>query len=215
MERGWCIMPISNTPKPAYIYKDGTWYPISAPVNTAANYDWTGDHDFSGPVSFEDVLSAQAGINNFQNPAARDLAIPTPVASGTVVFVRQDSLGNTINQIQYYSGGTWVNYNGVVINEKTTSYTIALNDVDKLIKVNSSTNLEVIIPGESTANFPVGSRIEIFRAGTGEVGIVAASGSGVTIRSKYNNSKIAIQYSGALITKIGSNEWHLLGDLKA
>ncbi len=208
-------MPISNTPRPAYIYNDGTWYPISSPVNTAANYDWTGDHDFSGPVSFEEVLAARGGINNFQNPAARDLAIPSPVASGTVVFIRQDSVGNTINQIQYYSGGTWINYNNIVINEKTASYTIALHDVDKLIKVNSTSNLEVTIPAQASVNFPIGSRIEVMRYGTGEVSIVVASGSGVTVRSKYNNNKISVQYSGAMLTKIGSDEWHLIGDLKA
>jgi hypothetical protein len=208
-------MAISNTPRPAYIYNDGTWYPISSPVNTAANYDWTGDHDFSGPVSFEEVLAARGGINNFQNPAARDLAIPSPVASGTVVFIRQDSVGNTINQIQYYSGGTWINYNNIVINEKTASYTIALHDVDKLIKVNSTSNLEVTIPAQASVNFPIGSRIEVMRYGTGEVSIVVASGSGVTVRSKYNNNKISVQYSGAMLTKIGSDEWHLIGDLKA
>jgi hypothetical protein len=207
-------MPISNTPRPAYIYKDGTWYPISSPVNTAANYDWTGDHDFSSSVSFEEVLQAKAGVNNFQNPAARDSVITSP-SNGIVVFVRQDALGNTINQIQYYSSGTWINYNNIVINEKTASYTIALHDVDKLIRVNSTSNLEVTIPAEASANFPIGSRIEVMRYGTGEVSIVAASGSGVTIRSKYNNNKISVQYSGAMLTKIGSDEWHLIGDLKA
>jgi len=207
-------MPISNTPRPAYIYKDGTWYPISAPVNTAANYDWTGDHDFSGPVSFEDVLNAQAGVNNFQNPAARDVAIQSP-ANGTVAFVRQDASGNTINQIQYYFGGAWVNYNNIVINEKTVSYVIALHDVDKVISVNSTSNLEVTIPAAASVDFPIGSRVEVMRYGTGEVSIVAASGSGVTVRSKYNNNKISVQYSGAMLTKIDSDEWHLIGDLKA
>lgn len=208
---------ISSVSKVAYIYDSATstWYPTAGLASTSADYDWTGDHNFSTSVSFEEVLQAKAGVNNFQNPAARDLAIPTPVANGTAVFVRQDALGNTINQIQYYSGGTWVNYTNIVINEKTASYTIALNDVDKLIRVNSTSNLEVTIPAESSANFPIGSRVEVMRYGTGEVSIVAASGSGVTVRSKYNNNKISVQYSGAMLTKIGSNEWHLIGDLKA
>jgi hypothetical protein len=207
-------MTISNTPRPAYIYKDGVWYPISSPVNTAANYDWTGAHDFAAAVSFDEVVKAQAGVNNFQNPAARDVALPSP-ADGTVVFIRQDNNSNTINQIQYYQNSAWVNYSAITIDEKTTSYTIALNDIDKLIKVNSSSNLEVIVPAQSSVNFPIGSRLEIYRAGTGEVAIVAAGGSGVTIRSKLNNNKISVQYSGAMLTKIGSDEWHLIGDLKA
>jgi hypothetical protein len=84
-----------------------------------------------------------------------------------------------------------------------------------MIKVNSSSNLEVLIAAESSVAFPIGSRLEIFRAGTGEVTVASVSGAGVTIRSKNNNAKISTQYSGAMLTKIGSNEWHLIGDLKA
>jgi hypothetical protein len=84
-----------------------------------------------------------------------------------------------------------------------------------MIRMNSSSNLELIIPANSVAAIPEGARIEVIRYGSGEVSIVAASGSGVTIRSKNNNAKISTQYSGAMLTKIGTNEWHLLGDLKA
>lgn len=207
---------ISSEPKTAYIYDSETdsWYPVGGLASTSANYSWSGTHSFSSTVTFENVLKAEAGVNNFQNPTARDAALPSP-ENGTVAFIRQDNSGNSINQIQYYSSGAWVNYTKVQIDEKTTSYTIALHDVDKLIKINSSSNLELIVPAEASANFPIGSRLEVFRAGSGEVSIVAASGSGVTIRSKNNNARISTQYSGAMITKIGSNEWHLIGDLKA
>lgn len=207
-------MPISNTPKPAYIYKNGTWYPISAPVNTAANYDWSGSHVFASSVTFDEVLRAEGGVNNFQNPAERDTYMQSP-ANGTVVFIRQDENSNQINQIQYYQNGSWINHNNISISEKTTSYTIGKQDADKLLKINSSSNLEVIVPNDLTVDFPIGFRLEIYRAGSGEVAIAAASGSGVTIRSKNNNLRIAAQYSGVLITKIGANEWHLIGDLKA
>jgi len=216
MERGGCIMAtISSTPKVGYIYDDGTWYPIAGgTVNTAATFAWTGAHSFASAVSFSQVLQAKAGVNNFLNPTARDASITSPT-NGIVVFVRQNNNGDVINQIQYYSGGVWVNYGNVEIDEKTSSYTIALKDVDKMIKVNSSSNLEILIPAEASVAFPVGSRLEIFRAGTGEVSVVSVSGAGVTIRSKNNNAKISAQYSGAMLTKIGSNEWHLIGDLKA
>jgi hypothetical protein len=208
---------ISSSSKVAYIYDSATdtWYPTAGLASTSADYDWTGNHNFSSSVSFDSVLLAKAGVNNFQNPAARDLAIPAPVASGTVVFVRQNDLGDTINQIQYYSNNSWVDYNNVSIDEKTLSYTITSSDVNKMIRMNSSSNLELIIPANSVAAIPEGARIEVIRYGSGEVSIVAASGSGVTIRSKNNNAKISTQYSGAMLTKIGTNEWHLLGDLKA
>jgi hypothetical protein len=207
---------ISSNSKVAYIYDEATdtWYPTAGLASTSANYSWTGTHNFSSSVSFNSVVSAKAGVNNFQNPTARDAAITSPV-SGLVVFIRQDNSGNTINQIQYYSGSAWVNYNNIIINEKTASYTIALHDVDKLIRVNSTSDLEVTIPAAASVNFPIGSRLEVIRYGTGEVSIVAASGSGVTIRSKNNNKKISVQYSGAMLTKVDSDEWHLIGDLKA
>jgi hypothetical protein len=208
---------ISSSSKVAYIYDEATdtWYPTAGLASTSANYSWTGTHSFASSVSFNSVLSAKAGVNNFQNLTARDAAFSSPIAPGTVVFVRQDNSGNTLNQIQYYSNNAWVNYTSIVIDEKVTSYTIQLHDVDKMIKVNSSSNLEVLIPAESSVAFPIGSRLEIFRAGTGEVTIASVSGAGVTIRSKNNNAKISTQYSGAMLTKIGSNEWHLIGDLKA
>lgn len=207
---------ISSDSKVAYIYDSATdtWYPTAGLASTSANYNWTGVHNFASSVSFANVIISKAGVNNFQNAAARNLAIPNPV-NGLVAFVREDALGNTINQIQYYDGNSWINYNNIIISEKTTSYTIGLHDVNKLIKVNSTSNLEVIVPNDLAVNFPIGFRLEIYRAGSGEVAIAAASGSGVTIRSKNNNLRIAAQYSGALITKIGANEWHLIGDLKA
>jgi hypothetical protein len=196
-------MTISNTPRPAYIYdaETETWYPISSPVNTAANYDWSGSHVFASPVSFDVVLKAKAGVNNFQNPAARDAAIQSP-ANGTVVFVRQDANANTINQIQYYFGGAWVNYNNIKINEQTSNYTIQLHDADKLIKINSSSTLEVRVPSNSVTAFPIGTRIEIGRYGTGEVSVIPVSGSDAVVRALSNSYIIPGQYGTATITKI-------------
>lgn len=207
---------ISSSSKVAYIYDSSTdtWYPTAGLASTSADYSWSGNHSFSSPVTFDSVISAKAGVNNFQNPAARNAAITSPV-NGIVVFVRQDASGNTINQIQYYSGGAWIDYNNIVIDEKTLSYTIGIPDVNKMIRMNSSSNLELTIPANSSAAIPIGSRVEVLRYGSGEVSIVAVSGSGVTIRSKNNNAKISTQYSGAMLTKIGTDEWHLIGDLKA
>jgi hypothetical protein len=208
---------ISSNSKVAYIYDEATdtWYPTAGLASTSANYSWTGIHNFSETVSFEESIVAKGGVNNFQNPTARDAAMTSPVANGTVVFVRQDDSGNTINQVQYYSGGSWIPAMLTFIDEKTSSYTLALPDNGKLIKVNSTSDLEITIPAQASAAFPIGSRLEVMRYGTGEVSIAAASGSGVTIRSKNNNKKISVQYSGAMLTKIGSDEWHLIGDLKA
>ena len=99
---------ISSESKVAYMYDEATdaWYAIGANVNTAGNYVWTGTNAFNNSVVFSDVLNAKAGVNNFQNPTARDAAIPSP-ANGIVCFVRQEDSGTVINQVQYYYNGVW------------------------------------------------------------------------------------------------------------
>jgi hypothetical protein len=205
---------VSSDPKVAYIYNQSTdtWHPVSGTSSTSADYQWSGEHQFlnlaafDSPVYFRDVLTAKAGINNFQNPTARDAAISSP-ATGLVAFIRQDNLGTQINQIQYYDGTSWVNYKDIKLQEKTASHTLVLRDAHNLIKVNSSSNLQVIVPPNSSADFPIGTRIEVLRYGSGEVAIVTPSGSGITIRSVDNVYNIPFQYGYATLTKIASAEW--------
>jgi hypothetical protein len=108
-------MPASfdNSGKPAYMYDEvgDTWYAFGAKIDTASAYEWTNTQTYLNDVTFDDAVVFLDGFNNFLNPAARDAAITSPV-QGTIAFVRQDSGGNTINQIQYYSGSTWTANDG-------------------------------------------------------------------------------------------------------
>jgi len=103
---------IDSSGKPGYMFQqgatstDGVWYLLAAKSDTASGYDWYGAHTFFNTVTTDATVILRDGFNNFLNPAARDAAITSPV-QGTLAFVRQDSGGNTINQIQYYSGSTW------------------------------------------------------------------------------------------------------------
>ena len=94
--------------KPGYMYDEttDTWYLISGKTDVSAGYEWTGTHSFLNVVTIADVLNAKAGVNNFLNPAARDAIIPSPSA-GTVCFVRQDSGGSPLNELQVYLSGSW------------------------------------------------------------------------------------------------------------
>jgi hypothetical protein len=53
-----------------------------------------------------EALVAKKGINNYLNPAARDASITSPV-TGTIAFIRQDSSGNIVNELQFYNGSGW------------------------------------------------------------------------------------------------------------
>lgn len=204
-------MAIDSTGKIAYLYKDGTWYAISGAVNTNAEYIWTADQTFATTVNLESVVNAKAGINNFQNPAARDTIITSP-SNGIVCFVRQDASGNVINQVQYYYNGSWRSVNdSTTLSAKTDNYTIALSDAGNTITMSAITDKIITVPANSAVPFPLGTRLDVLRLGTGEVSFVADSG--VILNSKNSNKKIAAQYSGASLVKIDTNTWTLIGDL--
>ena len=135
---------ISSNGKVAYIYDQAsqTWFPIAGTTNTAANYDWTGVHEFSSnPVTFNEVLYAQGGVNNFQNPNARDAAIPS-APDGLVCFIRQTNAGEQINQLQYYYSGVWKNLVGYSqVSTKLTDYTITAGDAGKIITSDSESKI--------------------------------------------------------------------------
>lgn len=205
----------SSTSKLAYMYdqQTDTWYPIGGAINTGSAYTWTSTQTFAATVDAQSVLNARAGINNFLNPAARDSIISSPT-NGVVVFVRQDALGNVINEIQYYYNGVWRNYNdSAALGSVSSDHEIGLSDAGKTIRVGSSNPVTITVPLNSTTPFIVGQRIEIIRKGSGEVTIEGPVG--VTINSKNSNKRIAAQYSGAVLVKDDTNTWILIGDLKA
>jgi hypothetical protein len=95
--------------KPGYIYNaaDDTWYELSGKTDTSGTFEWAGPHTHLSTVTILDHLVAKKGINNYLNPSARDASITSPVA-GSICIIRQDGSGNTINQLQYYDGSSWV-----------------------------------------------------------------------------------------------------------
>ena len=104
-------MPTSfNTDgKPGFIYNaaDDVWYELSGKTDTSGTFEWAGLQTYLSAVTMLETLVAKKGINNYLNPAARDASITSPTA-GSICLIRQDSSGNTINQLQYYSGSAWV-----------------------------------------------------------------------------------------------------------
>lgn len=206
---------INSAGKTAYMYDEATdtWYAISGTVNTAASYTWTGAQEFQDTVTMNTVVLAKAGINNFQLESDRDSNLPSP-PEGTVCFVHQTNAGSTINQVQYYHSGRWRYINdSTTLVTKTSSYTVELPDAGKSLKVDSESNIDITIPPNSSTPFPLGSRFDVLRCGSGSVTFVP--GSGVIIYSKNSNKKIAATYSAATIIKTDTNTWTLIGDLTA
>jgi hypothetical protein len=91
----------------------------------------------------------------------------------------------------------------------TTSYTLAQSDAFGLI--NATTGMTITVPPFSTAAFPTGSQVLIYRSAISAVAITA--GPGVTINAPGGADEVASQYSIATLLKLGTNEWVLGGDI--
>ena len=162
-------MTISSNGKVAYVYQDSTdtWHPVAGTTSTGANYAWTGTHSFGSAVSLTEVLTAKAGVNNFLNTAARDAALPSPT-NGIVCFVRQNTNGNEINELQYYDNA-WRSLNdATTLLPKTASYTAAITDAGKTVTMDVASANTVTIPTNASVAFPIGSRFDIVQIGAGQ-----------------------------------------------
>lgn len=204
---------VSNTGKIAYIYDESTdtWYPVAGATNTSADFAWSGTHSFAAATTFTAVATAKAGINNFESPAVRDSAIPSPI-NGIVVFVRTDSTG-VINQIQYYYNGAWRPYNDTTpLDSKTSSFTLSASDVGKTIFVDGATAITVTIPTHATTPFLIGTQFAFIQDNLGQIQFAGADGT-VTINSKNSAKKTSVRYSPATLIKKADNVWYLFGDL--
>lgn len=93
----------------------------------------------------------------------------------------------------------------------TDNHTLVLTDAGKILEMNSGSAKGFTIPPAADVAFPVNTRIDLVRFGSGAVQIIP--GAGVTMRSVAGNDKITSQYAGASLYKRGTNEWVLLGNL--
>jgi hypothetical protein len=99
----------------------------------------------------------------------------------------------------------------ITTNRQTASYTLVLSDADKLVEMNVGSANNLTIPLNSSVAFPTGTQILLAQYGSGQTTVVATSG--VTIRSNGGKLKLNVQYSGATLIKIGTDEWYLFGDI--
>jgi hypothetical protein len=206
---------IDSVGKVAYVYdqSDDRWYPVAGYANTTVPYSWSGTHQFTNTVTFDSVLNAKAGVNNFLDPATRDLTITSPT-NGIVVFVRQTNEGQILNQIQYYHLGAWRVYGeNAQLFTRSLDFILSISDSGRTIDAESSSSITVTIPANSSVPFLVGTQVAFIQTGVGQLVFVPASG--VTLLSKNNNRKVAARYSPATLIQKSANTWILIGDLTA
>lgn len=212
---------ISNIGKVTYIYDEGTdtWYPVAGMTDASANFNWTGDHTFTEDMLIDSNLNVngnlllKGNVNHFDSEAQRDISVPSPVDGSFASVVISGAL-----QPQYFYNGAWrVVGSNAFLNNKTSSYTLAMSDAGKTLDFNSASTSVVTIPVNANVAFPIGSQIAFIQSGTGQISFVGqtAGSETVIIQSKNNNRKTSTQYTQSILVKKDTNTWYLFGDLTA
>jgi hypothetical protein len=96
----------------------------------------------------------------------------------------------------------------VVVGE---SKTLALTDAGKVLKVTAAATITV--PLNAAVAFAIGAEIVILSYTASDVAIVPDTN--VTLYSASSNRKINGQYSAVTLKKMATDEWALIGALKA
>lgn len=99
----------------------------------------------------------------------------------------------------------------VTANRQTASYTLVLTDVDKVVEMNVAGANTLTFPPNADVAIPIGACGEGVQWGTGQTTITP--GSGVTIRSSGGKYKTGAQYAAFSWRKVGTNEFHIAGEL--
>lgn len=175
----------------------------------AAFYNSVSVGTTATPVSSA-VLEAVSTTKGFLPPRMTNtqrLAIASP-AIGLIVYCTDATEGFYEN-----TSTGWVNLNNTVTNRQVASYTLALTDASKLVETDVATANDLTIPLNSSVAFPIGTKIDVVQYGAGQTTFVATVG--VTIRSANNWVKMNARYGAATLTKIGTDEWYLWGNLNA
>ena len=128
--------------------------------------------------------------------------------NGTTLIGSTTDNGTTA-KLQVTGGISYQN----IFNRQTASYTLVLTDQGKIVETNVATANNLTIPLNSSVAFPIGTEIQVLQLGAGQTTIVATSG--VTTRSKSGQLKIANQYTGVTLVKVGTDEWYVIGNLTA
>lgn len=100
------------------------------------------------------------------------------------------------------------------VNAQTgTTYTLVAADGGCLVTLSNASAITLTVPQDSDATIAVGTFVDLFQLGAGQVTV--AAGTGATLRVGGLTAKFRAQYSSCGVQKISANTWRLFGDLSA
>ncbi len=121
-------------------------------------------------------------------------------AAGLLVY-NTTSSGNVLPGYYYWNGTLWIQIsNGLIVDSsKTSSFSVAAADNNKLFLINSSTSVTVTVP----SGLPLGFACQFIQTGVGAVillggsGVILNSANGLTSRAA--NSAVGLGLSSSTV----------------
>lgn len=188
--------------------------PADAPVGALFQNDDTGDLEINDPVD---------GWVVYRPAVATGLSDPT-TTKGDLLVRGAASVG----RFAAGADGTVVMYDAaqtagvkakalddsdvaaVAPNDQTgTTYTFVLADKHRLVTVSNAGAITVTIPPNSSVAFPLGTMLQVYQKGAGQITI--AAGAGVTIRTPHG-AKTSVQYALVTLVQVVADTWAVTGD---
>jgi len=170
----------------------------------------------NGATQWSNVQIAIASGVNFTFSANAGVILPSGTTAQRVDATGAIRYNSSTGRTECYTDSIWrpIDQGSIVdINAQTgTTYTLAFNDIGQLVTLDNASAITLTIPTNASVAFPIGTTINLYRKGAGTVTVGGAS---VTIRSADSKLKLRVQYSTASLTKIGTDEWVLFGDISA
>jgi hypothetical protein len=180
-------------------------YVTDAQLTVIGNTSGTNTGDNATNSQYSGLAASKEDVANKSTSVTTDQASNTKYPSVKAVYDWAVGLFATIANLALKTDKL------VVTNRQTASYTLVLSDADKLVEMNVGSANNLTIPLNSSVAFPTGTQILLAQYGAGQTTIVATSG--VTVRSNGGKLKLNVQYSGATLIKIGTDEWYCFGDI--
>ena len=184
----------------------------------------------TGSALMGGVTLATGNIDQFTvaldpDTQSEEIVFVTAVSSDTLTIVRGQAGSSAIT----HSGGATVKHvltssdltafesglnETIPLNTQTgTTYTLVAGDAGDLVTLTNSSPITLTVPTNASVPFATGSQITIVQSGAGNVTVVGATG--VTVNSADADLKLRVQWSAATLIKLGTNNWVLIGDIKA
>ena len=189
----------------------GEYYHMTAAQHTIATQSATTDRSgYLTDTDWDTFNGKQAGLtfgiaNTNAVKVDSDSVADDEYARFTANGLESRSASEVLSDIGANDGKVIVG-----INEQTgTTYTLALTDAGKLVRVSNAEAITLTVPKNSVVAFPVNTVITIEQQGAGQITVAPVDGD-VTL-NKYDGLKTAGQYAIVQLVKVSTDVWSCYG----